>query len=127
MRELAARRDPSKLSMTPAARALFDELSKQVLSIDGNVIELTEQASVSYHAGAFFLEAIPRKQRLTLLLALEFNELQDDGGGIAEDTSQWKFITHAAHDAGVMANITRPDEILAVLPLIRQAHALASA
>jgi hypothetical protein len=63
-------------------------------------IELAEEKSVSYHAPAFFLEVLPRKNRITLLLDLDINEV-DDPSGIAEDTSQHKFFVNAVYEGGV--------------------------
>ena len=63
--------------MSEDARLLFDALRAKVLQIDTNIIELAEQKSVSYHGPAFFLEVLPRKNRITLLLDLDFNEVDD--------------------------------------------------
>jgi predicted transport protein len=52
--------------MSSAARALFELLRAKVLEIDGDIIELAEGKSVGYHGPTFFLEALPRKNRLTL-------------------------------------------------------------
>ena len=71
MRSLAKRRDAGTVPMSGAARSLFDLLRANVLEIDGDIIELAEQKSVSYHGPAFFLEVLPRKDRMNLLLALE--------------------------------------------------------
>jgi hypothetical protein len=76
MRSLAKHQDTGKVPMSAAARSLFDLLRTKVLEIDSDIIELAERKSVSYHGPTFFLEVLPRKNRITLLLALDFNEVE---------------------------------------------------
>jgi predicted transport protein len=82
---------------------------------------LAEKKSVSYHGPAFFLEVLPRKNRIGLLLPLEFNEV-DDLEGIAEDTSQWKFFVNAQYEGGVYVVIRDESDIDKALPIIRMAR-----
>jgi len=49
MRELASRHNVEQIPMSPEARELFDVLSEKVKKL-GDVIELAENRSVSYHA-----------------------------------------------------------------------------
>ncbi len=126
MRSLARRRDLGKVPMTPVARALFDILREKVLGMDGDVIELAEQKSVSYHGPAFFMEVLPRKDRILLLLDLDINEVEDTTG-IAQDTSTWKFFTNAVHEGGVYITIRLAAEIEKALPIIRLARELTKA
>jgi predicted transport protein len=60
-----------------------------------------------------------------LLLALDFNEV-DDPSGLAKDASERKFFVHARHEGGVSAIIWDKTAIENALPLIRQAHAAAN-
>jgi uncharacterized protein with ParB-like and HNH nuclease domain/predicted transport protein len=109
-----------RVPMSEEARTLFDQLRVKVLEIDTNVIELAEQKSVSYHGPGFFLEILPRKNRITLLLDLDFNEV-DDPSNIARDASEYKFLVNAVHEGGVLVSILDADDIEKSLPLIRQA------
>jgi predicted transport protein len=122
VKDLAARRDIGAIKMSAEARALFEELRAQVLALDSDILELAEPNSVSYHSPGFFLEVIPRRYRLTLLLALDFNEI-DDPSGLAEDATQWKFFVHARHEGGVALNVSNATVIESAVPIIRQAHA----
>ena len=61
----------TKVPMSPTARQLFDLLRDQVKAIDADILEIAEQKSVSYHGPTVFLEVLPRKNRLALLLALD--------------------------------------------------------
>jgi predicted transport protein len=124
MRELAAKRDVSKVEMSIEAKALFEELRMHVLALGTDIIELAEPKSVSYHDPGFFLEVLPRRYTLTLLLSLDFNEV-DDPSGIAQDATQWKFFIHARHEGGVSLGVGDTAAIESALPLIRQAHSAA--
>jgi len=122
MRELAARRDVSKVKMSVEARALFEQLRLQVLDFNSEVLELAETNSVSYHGSAFFLEVLPRRHKLTLLLALDFNEI-DDPSGFVHDATQWKFFVYAKHEGGVHLSVDNKSAIETSIPFIRQAYA----
>jgi predicted transport protein len=89
--------------------------------LDSTIIELAEHRSVSYHAPSFFLEVLPRKDRIGLLLPLEFNEVEDPLG-IAEDASQWKFLVNAVYDGGVYARLYSEIDVERALPIIRLAR-----
>ncbi len=89
-RKLAARQDVSKIKMTVDAMALFDALRPRIMALDSDILELAEPNSISYHGPAFFVEVLPRARRLTLLLVLDFNEV-DDPSGLAKDTTEKKF------------------------------------
>lgn len=126
MHALAARRDVSRVTMSAPARTLFSELRKGVLSLNSEILELAETRSVSYHCPSFFLEVLPRRYSLTLLLPLDFNEI-DDPEGIAEDATQWKFFVYAQHQGGVFISVDDPTAIETALPLVRQALAASGA
>jgi uncharacterized protein with ParB-like and HNH nuclease domain/predicted transport protein len=124
-RKLAARRDVSKVKMTADAKALFEVLRSRVMALDTDILELAEPNSISYHGPAFFLEVLPRAHKLTLLLALDFNEA-DDPSGLAKDATEKKFFVHARHEGGVSMSIWDVDGIEKALPIIRQAHTLSN-
>ena len=122
MRELAARRDVGKVEMSEEARALFEQLRSHVLALDSDMLELAEQKSVSYHGPEFFLEVLPRRYSLTLLLALDFNEV-DDPSGLARDATQREFFINAQHEGGVSLRVGDASSIENAIPIIRQAYA----
>lgn len=122
MRERAKKRDVANVPMNPVASDLFQQLRQRVLGIDSGIIELAESHSATYHGPAFFLEVLPRMNRLNLLLALDFNEIEDPHG-IAKDTSERKFFVNAKYEGGVNIPIWTPEDIEKALPIIRQAHA----
>ena len=122
MRELAARRDVGKVEMSIEARKLFEELRQRIFAFDGDVLELAEPKSVSYHSPAFFLEVLPRRYTLTLLLSLDFSEIEDSSG-LAQDATKWEFFINARHEGGVALSVGDEASIESAMPLIRQAHA----
>jgi len=124
-RKLAARQDLSKIKMSSDAKALFEALRSRVIALDNDILELAEPNSISYHGPAFFLEVLPRAHKLTLLLALDFNEV-DDPSGLAKDATEKKFFVHARHEGGVSMSIWDVNAIESAIPLIRQAHAVSN-
>ena len=122
--EKASLRDVSEVQMTREARDLLEVLRPEVKSLDGGVIEMAEKRSVSYHAADFFMEVLPRKRRILLLLNLDFNEC-DDPAGIAGDAQDYKFFFYAKHAGGVYCPLTEPEGLPEVMHLVRQAHQLA--
>jgi predicted transport protein len=125
LRELAGRRDVAKVPMSAAARSLFHKLSPRIHAIDPTILELAESKSVSYHATGFFLEVLPRKHRLNLLLPLDHGEVNDPHG-LASDATEWKFLFYAKYEGGVFLKIQDEQDIDYAMPIIRQAYALAS-
>lgn len=126
LKELAAKRDVGKVPMSEKARTLFDAISPKIAQINADVVELAESKSVSFHSPNFFLEILPRKHRLTLLLPLDFSEV-DDTTGIAEDATEWKFFFYAKYEGGVSIKIKELGDIEHAIPIIRQAYSLANA
>ena len=124
MRSLAKQKDIGNVPMSTAARSLFDLLRKKILEIDSDIIELAEKKSVSYHGPSFFLEVLPRKNRITLLLALDFNEVVDPSD-IAKDVSEHEFFVNAENEGGVYLLIRKPEDAENALPIVRQARELA--
>ena len=116
-----AQKDVSKIQMSEIARNFFNALSERVKEIDPGIFELAENRSVSYHNPQFFLEVLPRKDRLLLLLAIDFNEVQDDTEFI-HNSDEWKFFVSAAYSGGSYCNVSSEIHINEALPFIRVAY-----
>lgn len=71
----AAGRSLDRVDMTEGAKTLFDELRSRIRTDFPEVIEMAETKSVSYHDPEFFLEVIPRKRGLSLLIGIDYNEV----------------------------------------------------
>lgn len=120
-RERARKSDVNQVEMTPDARYLFEALREEIKGF-GDVIEIAERKSVSYHAPGFFVEVLPKKYELYLLLPLDYNEI-DDPDEIAEDATKYKFIPNAVHDydCGVVVYIRNKEQIASAMPIIWRA------
>jgi uncharacterized protein with ParB-like and HNH nuclease domain/predicted transport protein len=125
MRERAQRRDVNKVPMDSSARLLFNLLRNEVRAIDPEIIEIAEPKSVSYHGPGFFLEVLPRKSRILLLLPLDFNEVEDTSD-LVQDTSQWKFFVNAVYEGGAFIRVDSEALIEKALPIVRLAYELRS-
>ena len=69
--------DHSYLHPDCPMRPLFDELRKEVLSLDPCVSEEVLKLYVAYKAETNFVDVIPQKSRLLLTLNMRFHELHD--------------------------------------------------
>ncbi|WP_434054168.1 MAG: DUF262 domain-containing protein [Roseibium sp.] len=119
----AAKRKLEKVSMTEQASALFTVLRAEMRSAFPDAIEMPETKSVTYHDPGFFLEVIPRRRSLSLLIALDFNEIDDDDG-FAQDTSVYTFITNATHNGGIVIKWSNEADIDRTMKIVRRAHGL---
>lgn len=108
-----------------AARDRFDGLRPRIHAIDPAIVELAESISVSYHSPGFFLEVLPRKHKLLLLLPLDHSETEDPHGR-SRDATEWKFLVYAKREGGVLLRIKDSLDIDQALPIIGQAYSLAA-
>ncbi len=115
------RRDIEQVAMSEQARDLFEILRSKLKKDFPGLIEMAESKSVSYHDPEFFLEIIPRKRGLGLLVALDFNEVQNEDG-FAQDTSDYSFVANATYDGGVLIVLRDKDRVDRAMRLIRRAH-----
>ena len=76
---------------------------------------------MTYRVYDFFVEVLPRKHRLLLLLNLDFAECKDPSG-IAADATDNAWISNASESGGVVFSLRQETEIPAALNLIRQAY-----
>lgn len=119
----AQRRSISQVQMSSNAAALFKNLRAELQTALPYVIEAAENKSVSYHDPEFFLEVIPRKHGLVLVVDLDFNEVEADDG-LVEDASDRTFVMHASHQGGVLVHLSNPDQIGRAMAIVSQARAL---
>ena len=102
----ASRRKTDQVEMTPEARALFSDLRNRIMAVFPTVIEMAEARSVIYHDPEFFLEAIPRKCGLSLLIGIDFNEVEETTETV-QDTSAYTFIMNSTYQGGVPSSPTK--------------------
>ncbi len=109
------------LEFSPESKALFEQLRTQISTLGDDVIELFGANSVTYRVYDFFVEVVPRRRRLSLVLNLDFDEC-DDPTGRAADASEYAFITHATESGGVLFTLDDSSQIPAAMHIVRQAY-----
>ena len=107
--------------MDASARNLFALLRPHIQELGSDVVELPNQPSVVYAVYDFFLEIIPRKHRLTLLLNLDFDSVSDPSGK-ASDASDYAFVVNSTETGGVLFSFDALADLDAAMFLIRQAY-----
>lgn len=122
----AARRSAEEVPMTPEATALFALLRNRLRIAFPDAIEMAETRSISYHDPEFFLEVIPRKRGLGLLVAIDYNEV-DGPDGFVRDTSDYNFVVNATYQGGVLIHIRDSQHIDRALEVVGEARKLISA
>ena len=121
LRTRAARRTSGSLSMRPEVRDLLEMALSRIREL-GDVIEIVEHRSVSCYGPEFFVELLPMKNYLRLILPLDFDEVEVPDILYAADTTTWKFVPNRVHtDCGMLIDVTDEEDILAALPLVRRA------
>lgn len=118
---LAANFKIENIEMDDAAKQLLDALRPQILALGTDIVELPNDRSVIYRVFDFVVEIIPRKQRLTLLLNLDFADC-DDASGKARDATEFAFIIGAMESGGVIYPLESVDDVSAAIIVVRQAY-----
>jgi uncharacterized protein with ParB-like and HNH nuclease domain/predicted transport protein len=121
LKSRSARYSVDKLVMEKKVRELFDELRTNILALGKDVMELCNERSVTYRAVDYFVEMIPRKHRLTLLLNLDFEDC-DDPSGRTRDATENEFIMYASEEGGVLFLVNNKNQIADAMHLVRQAY-----
>lgn len=121
----AASRRLEKVAMTGEANALFEALRERIKATFPDVIEMAETKSVSYHDPDFFLEVIPRKRGLGLLIGIDYNEIHEPNETV-RDTATYSFVMNASYQGGVLINLREVDQLKQAMRVISQARTLIS-
>lgn len=121
----AASRRLDKVEMTDEATDLFTALRGRIRADFPEVIEMPETRSVSYHDPEFFLEVIPRKRGLGLLVGIDYNEVEGSDETV-RDTANYSFVMNASYQGGVLINFRDEHQLEQAMNVIAQAHTLIS-
>jgi len=108
--------DHSQLATEKPMRPLFEELRKELLSLDPCVTEEFLKLYIAYKAETNFLDIVPQASALRLSLNMKFHELQDPKS-IAQDVTglgRWG-------NGDVEIKLTSLEDIPYVMGLARQA------
>lgn len=117
--------DDMRMSMSEEVRALFDLLRDRITTAFPKVIEMMEKRSTSYHDPEFFVELIPRANRLGVLIGLDYNEVENPDE-LVQDSGTYNFVVNSNYPGGVLINATLPEHLERVMKVITQARALTS-
>ena len=109
------------LELDDIAKNLLEALRPQIQAFGEDVVELPNDRSVIYRVFDFFVEIIPRKQRLSLLLNMDFADCEDPSGR-ARDATEFAFIIGATETGGVLYNLDSQDDVPAAINVVRQAY-----
>lgn len=118
---MAANFSVDGVEMDEVTKELFDAVRPHIQALGTDVVELPNDRSVVYRVFDFFVEIIPRKQRLSLLLNLDFSDCED-ASGKARDATEFAFIIGAMEAGGVLYTLDSIDDVLGALNVIRQAY-----
>jgi predicted transport protein len=118
---LAARYTVDSLELDDVSCPLFGQLRAQIQALGQDVVELFGSKAVTYRVYDFFVEVLPRKQRLLLLLNLDFADCKD-ASGLASDATDSAWISNATESGGVTFSLREQAELPVALNLIRQAY-----
>ena len=118
---LAANYKIENLEVDEAAKRLLDVLRPQIQGLGADVVELPNDRSLIYRVFDFVVEIIPRKQRLSLLLNLDFADCEDPSGK-ARDATEFAFIIGATEAGGVIYTLESEDDVPAAINVVRQAY-----
>ena len=120
-KSLAANYKIDDLDLDDVAKGLLETLRSPILALGADVVELPNDRSVIYRVFNFFVEVIPRKQRLSLLLNLDFSDCEDPSGN-ARDATEFAFIIGAREVGGVLYNLESIEDVPSAINVIRQAY-----
>ena len=120
-KDFAANYRIEDLGLDDIAKNLLEALRPQIQAFGEDVVELPNDRSVIYRVFDFFVEIIPRKQRLSLLLNLDFADCEDPSGR-ARDATEFAFIIGATETGGVLYNLDSQDDVPAAINVVRQAY-----
>jgi len=85
------------------------------------VHELCGSSSVTYRVFDFFVEVLPRKRHLTLVLNIDFEDC-DDPTERTVDASQYAFVVRATEKGGVLFDVDDQSHVGPAVHVIRQAY-----
>lgn len=120
-RAAAAQHTIDAVGFDPEGRKLFDALRPHLLALGADVVELCGAKSIVYRVFDHFLEILPRSRRILLLANIDFDDLGDPSG-IAQDASDYAFITNASEAGGVLFSLQDATQVQAAMHVVRQAY-----
>ena len=109
------------IEMDTNTRMLLEQLRPLIVSLGEDVVELPNERTLVYRVFDFFVEVIPRRQHLVLLLNLDFADC-DDPTGKSRDATELAFISGATESGGVLYLIRSADDLQGASTVVKQAY-----
>ncbi|GAA7576573.1 DUF262 and DUF1524 domain-containing protein [Helicobacter pylori] len=111
--------DLSSYKFSSHSRELFDILRKEIKALDERITESFMKAYITYKFDTIFTSIVPSKDELTLMLKIEFSELQD---GIKEKL-KIRDVSNIGHSCvgNIEVKLKTKEDIPYCLGLIKQA------
>jgi uncharacterized protein with ParB-like and HNH nuclease domain/predicted transport protein len=98
--------------------ALFHQLRTHILNIDPSITEKICKLYIAYKTTSNFIDVLPRKTELRLILNMKFNDLEDPKNSCRDITG-----TEHWGNGDVQIDLTSPGQIPDVIAIIRQSYA----
>ena len=102
-------------------RSLAQLLEQLVKEQCPEAITVYGKKNLTFYAPNEFVQAIPRARNLTVVLALEYDELEPELQALCLDTSNKNFIANATL-SGVYLRVKCFDDVAAIAPLVERAY-----
>ena len=115
-----------EIPCTERARPFFDSLVEFARGLDNGVREVPQARSVVYRTPAWFVELLPRVNRVIVRLALDPEEGIDITNDL-ESASDWEFIVNSVVTGGSIFRVRDEGELAVAKRLIHRAHQIAIA
>lgn len=112
------------IDFSDSVKVLFNDLNERILKLGSEVITIPKRNTIVYHVNDFFVEVLPRANKLLLLLNLDFDSI-DDPSGTAKDATESAFIVNASEQGGVVFSIFSASDIDPAMHLVKQSYELA--
>jgi uncharacterized protein with ParB-like and HNH nuclease domain/predicted transport protein len=103
--------------LTGSMLDLFNEFRQRVLAISPQVLEEFKKQYVAFKTHSSFVDVIPQKSRLKLVLNIDFTEINDPQGICWDATGQGLW-----GNGDVVVGLSKSEELDYIMTLIRQAY-----
>lgn len=108
--------------MRAPIKKLYQLLEQEVLNLDSGISVIPTKRNLTFYTLEPFIQAIPRKNKLAIILTLDFDELDAQELEYCWDTSDWSFIANGDLK-GVYCEVREAEDFSWLTSLINRAYA----
>jgi len=102
-------------------KKLYQLIEGEVCQLDADITVIPGRKNVTFYTLEPFIQAIPRKNKLAIILTLDFEELDSEQLEYCNDTSDWSFIANGDLK-GVYCEFREADDFAWLVSLINRAY-----